>query len=163
MIQWIPGHVGVEGNEKADVAAKDATTHDQKNIKLSKSVINNAISESIKKAWVNKHAKWQRRHKFDSTISRHTQTELSRYRTGHSLLLKTYRFKIGKEDNDTCDNCNQEAEDQQHHLFRCPKWTPQRNNILGCIVDIGEITLTQLLEYMRTIGAIPMEADGDSY
>ena len=65
-------------------------------------------------------------------LSREESVAISRLRTGHSLVLKAYRHRIGLEDTPNCPDCDDEApEDLSHLMTSCPAKDVARRHIFG--------------------------------
>ena len=122
---WIPSHIDVHGNEKADALANAGTTMDQSEIPVSHKTIRSKI----------KNRKWEISHEravqmygdrrgprvdIEKKWPRDVRRLFQQLRTGHCKLLKKYRFLIDLEDNATCDQCHEGEETLEHVLCRCP-------------------------------------------
>ncbi|KJZ69922.1 hypothetical protein HIM_10678 [Hirsutella minnesotensis 3608] len=81
-------------------------------------------SKRIDKALPGKHTR-----KLYDELTRKESEVLVQLRTGKSRL-NSYLFKIGAVESDECA-CGQSAETVVHFLFRCRRWTVQREIILG--------------------------------
>lgn len=141
IIQWIPGHTGLIGNERADLAAKMGTSRQQientpitkddliLNIKLEttcmwnqrykliseeKGIYHYSIMQNIRlKPWFE-----------DIKLSTRDTITISRLRTGH-LATKDRLNRWGLISSDKCEHCNV-TEDITHILHKCPKYDTKR-------------------------------------
>ena len=64
-------------------------------------------------------------------MTRAESVEAARLRTGHSLLLRSYRMRIGQVDDDICPECEEDAETLEHLLTACPARASLRRSIFG--------------------------------
>ncbi|MGL5072521.1 MAG: ribonuclease H family protein, partial [Aeromonas salmonicida] len=125
VLQWIPAHCEVYGNEKADYLAKRGSKMPQVPKNLSHTAVkahfSTAIKKKVQKEWVNKGKDklWQeittgnvKQHK-----NRRIATAQFRLQTGHDLLGK-HLYRIGITDSDTCSLCGSEEQNREH-LMRC--------------------------------------------
>jgi Zn finger protein HypA/HybF involved in hydrogenase expression len=54
--------------------------------------------------------------------------------TGHGIFNE-YKIRINKESNNKCWECNEDPDDAEHALYKCPKWTTQRVELENKIGD----------------------------
>lgn len=161
---YVPSHVGILGNEKADTAARDAATN--LNTKTSNicvySDLKHVMKTVVQKEW---QERWNANGKHLKIIKpdvsgtlilpfhRKDQTVVSRLRLGHSRLTHSYLFS--KEPPPICDSC-QTGNSIQHILEECSKYGAARRTILNdaslrnCLGNDLD-NLHRTIEYFRTI------------
>jgi ribonuclease HI len=111
---WIPGHVGIEGNENADMKAKAAISKQTSVPYILKSDLNSTIIAAIRNKWKEE---WQSInnklssvkpivHNWKSSFRRTRKEEviLARVRTGHTRL--THQHLFSRNDPPVCSTCN---------------------------------------------------------
>jgi ribonuclease HI len=151
-ITWVRGHNGTEGNEKVDVAAKEAargigtqegTLPDLlagPPLPLSTSALRQTFSSELNNRWKEiwkRSPRHNRLSEIDPTMPsdgfRRLTRELNRaqtsiiiqLRTGH-IALNKHLHRITKADSPTCPTCGQDDETVHHYLFDCPTWKHER-------------------------------------
>ncbi len=155
---WVPAHVGVRGNERADELAKRALKKGSVEMQLSvsKAEVKCVIWGKANQLW---QERWDReekgRHLYQVQRSvrgvrmgsgcRREDIVLSRLRMGHCALNKTLKL-LGKHQTGLCEGC-QEEESVEHVVLRCRRYGRQREVMRSRIRELGvqEITLKGLL------------------
>uniref|UniRef100_A0A3B5QAR3 Reverse transcriptase domain-containing protein n=1 Tax=Xiphophorus maculatus TaxID=8083 RepID=A0A3B5QAR3_XIPMA len=133
---WVPAHIGVEGNERADKMAKRAIQNPISfTVKTSKSegksMVKGKLMEKWQKRWdEEKTGRWfykiqkivgERR---NGRRNRKEERVITRLRFGHTGLNYTL-FKIKKHDNGKCDYCGK-YETIEHVILECHKYERER-------------------------------------
>lgn len=174
-IQWIPGHINIIGNDRADYAAKMGTT------KTTEEQIGYSLPDllNIFKNETNK--EWQEQYELISTEKgkfhyEHSKTisntpwfkglnlttieviQIGRIRTGH-VVTKEKLANWNLVSNSRCDHCGN-TEDLSHILYHCPKYnlnrtnTPILNNntpLINILQKNDPREHKQIVEYLRKI------------
>ena len=135
---WIPSHIGIEGNEKADEAAKSSLNDEISPLSI-------PFSDFIPQAKQYYHNLWQslwdvktdfltlvhpilKKKIYDPTLSRKEQRALCRIRIGHSRL--THAHKMDKHaEKPKCAECSCRLS-IKHIMVDCPKYQEERNTYL---------------------------------
>ena len=155
---WVPAHVGVLGNEKADKMAKKALEklEVEMNVSFSKAEFKSMVWDKVKIMW---QGKWDNevkgRHLYNIQKSirvkrigsgrRKEEVVLTRLRLGHSALNKTLQV-VGKHQDGLCEDCL-EDETIEHVLMNCSKYEIERETLRNKMRELGEqeITVKSLL------------------
>ncbi|PSR72426.1 hypothetical protein PHLCEN_2v11707, partial [Hermanssonia centrifuga] len=134
-VRWVPGHMGIKGNEEADVRAKEAAKGEMEVCRPIPAILRKELPQSISKLhqgrseelkaeatarWRNS-PQWARMNEIDPTLpskrysvliaglpQRHAAI-LFQLRTGHAPLQKLLH-KIGKADTPMCPACHEAPE-----------------------------------------------------
>ncbi|GFU50534.1 RNase H domain-containing protein [Trichonephila clavipes] len=129
LLQWIPAHVNIEGNECADSLAKEGRNDDQ-------------LCPTITLADANAVANYRllpHRYKkpiiVDFDCSRNLTSIIARLKTGHFKGMKISSDKT--RTNISCKNCT-EAQLTPYHILECPALTPH-------IIWLGMVPLASVL------------------
>ena len=148
-LRWIKAHVGYEGNEKADLLAKEGAKLPQPNTecKPSKAEIRSQIERSSVEVW---NKQWKEAQAYRMTKQFITVTDKARSKiicqetkykvsklieilTGHNHL-NYMKYKRQEEPNALCRLCEEERETSHHLLILCPAIEAQMQRIIG---DVG--------------------------
>jgi hypothetical protein len=135
-IMWIPAHVGIGGNERADRAARDALETEV--------ATGHKVGKLDYCRWGNEEFKRKRQNDWSNSgntmvatkpdVNRYRNTEgmprryqviISRLRMGYTNL--THGYKINDEIRPLCTDCNQDIT-VEHKLWQCPNYDIQRSS-----------------------------------
>ena len=152
VLQWIPGHCHIKGNEQADSLAKEGSAMNQIELDMS-------LEESktqIYQRWIENQANYSKTDAY-YRLSREGQTIIFRLRSGHNRLKKHMhtKFKIGTSPNCPCGNITQTAE---HILQDCPlhaelrQQTWPKPSTLHDKLNGTEYNLTQTVKFIKATG-----------
>ena len=141
VLQWIPGHVDIPGNEHADRLAKLGSTLPQPTTATSYDTAKQIIKTNIREEWLNAwamgntgrcifpHMTAPRKNDSINTLTRHQQTIIFRLRSQH-IPLNTHLSKITENHSPTCPLCENPSETVPHHLFKCKPLEDLRQTFL---------------------------------
>jgi ribonuclease HI len=166
---WVPGHVGIQGNELADKAARAATENDsvdfdramhtdlkahfkchfkKKFQELWDAELNNKLKE-IKPTIEN----------WDSSIrsTRREEVVLTRLRIGHTLFSHAFLFSLDKIP-PRCHTCN-EALTVKHVLLECSKYRGVRRRLsletsISKVLGDDPKQIDKLFKFLREIDVL---------
>ena len=120
---WVPGHVGLVGNEWADVAAGAAAAFEQRDVGCMFSSIRSLCRrrESVEFEHDRCRSVYGEGMKRDleRDWERVDAVSMARLRSGHSLELGGYRRRIGLEGSGTCRRCGTDAVESVEHVMSC--------------------------------------------
>lgn len=172
-IQWIPGHIGLVGNDRADNAAKLGTNRTQiDDIKLTRGDTLLNMKNETYCMWDAEYQNIsQEKGRYHYLIKQNTTPEpwfkdidlptdltiiLSRIRTGHTATKeRLYSWRLVNSPN--CDSCNV-TEDLPHILHHCDKYHSirlnyplllQNNNITQILAENNFNKIEQIAEFIK--------------
>ena len=161
VLQWIPGHTGIYGNEKADILAKKGSQTLQPSKPITLQTAKQRLKQTYRREWMNNWASGSTARKvFEhmkktqpqdnlKLLKRKDQPTIFRLRTQHvPLNLHLNRFNPEKPPH--CVLCDHAYESVEHVSFHCPATTyeislylptnPNIQNTLYCSRDQLENT-----------------------
>ena len=157
---WVPGHVGIRGNQKADTLAKEATKMTITTLKLPFTDYKTKIKQYIRRKWQtlwdmfpnNKLYGHQPSIKLETgepLPNRRQDIVLSRIRIGHTYLTHAYLLKGETAPQCTC--CNQLLT-VNHILVDCKKYEKIRKKSFhasNLTLLFKDIPASQIIEYLK--------------
>jgi ribonuclease HI len=174
LMKWVPGHMDIAGNVRADVEAKKAATDGSSPIRKlpaplrkvlprSKSAVRQEHQRKIKLAAVRV---WTNSPRFDRMalidpdlsyvkfakltrgISRNQASILFQLRSGH-VPLNQYLHRIKKADSPICSSCNGYRETTMHYIMRCETHAEARSAMFNAAGrdarNLGKLLSTAVL------------------
>lgn len=161
---WIPGHCGINGNERADALAKQARNQPKLDIPIPAQDVIKAIKRNIWSTWENE---WRQHQlqlrqikslpiKYPDRKCASEQRVLTRLRIGHTRL--THSFIINKKPPPVCNYCGTQLT-VQHIFIDCRGYTGQRTSC-GINGSLGEILA---FDAQREAKALKFIKDCDIY
>ena len=146
-LQWIPGHTGIQGNEKADMLAKKGSQTTQPQNPTTLQAVKQKIKQAYRKEWMDNWTNGSTARKVFKymnkvvpkdcikQLKRKDQTTVFRLRTQH-IPLNVHLNRINPEKPPHCVLCNHPYETVEHVLFECREVEDLRLLYLPNLPDI---------------------------
>ena len=165
-ICWVPAHVGLEGNEKADIAAKEAINSRPIDIKLPVGDYINVVKQYIKmehqKLWdeesnnnkLKQIKPFTSAWKSSSQSTRIQEVILTRLRIGHTRLTHGFLMSDPKDPAPRCHICNVPLS-IKHILIECINFNRQRaicfaqKSFNDILTDSTTFSMSRILIFLR--------------
>ena len=166
---WVPSHIGVRENERADSSARDAIENLQITpVKIPRSDHQCAIKAAVFHKW---RTKWNtatenKLHEIQPNLTkimrrgtnvRWWEIILARLRVGHTRL--THKFLMERSEIPQCDGCG-DVLSIKHLILHCPAYADERRRYFGrtptlrnCLVDYSELN-GKLFNFLSAIDII---------
>ena len=170
-ICWIPAHVGIIGNEKADEAAKSAIGSPLYDIKLPAKDYTTKLNQIIKTKWQNQWDDEPINNKlkeikpivsfWKSSIQNDRKTEvlLTRLRLGHTRLTHSFLMSSPHGEIPRCQECDVILT-VKHILCHCRNYNKERNMFFGhktikeILGDSDSFSIFRILKFLRSTNLI---------
>jgi ribonuclease HI len=140
VIQWVPGHVGVEGNEWADMAANEARTENQEEVGTSfwsaKKKIYREIRYIPQLEGRLKEVYGEGKIRRKEGEERSVEVLAAQLRAGHCVKSGYYLHRIGRQDNPRCLKCGEE--EGKDHWLECG--SVQAWRMLWGLMGVSDLT-----------------------
>ena len=175
VLQWVPGHAGVPGNEMADELAKRGAALPQPEKPVNYQTACQMIRSNTKEEWMNTwaasnkgrpmytHMNRPKRSDPINKLKRGDQSIIFQLRTKH-IPLNNHLKRIGVKTSSACPLCNCQDETVEHHLFECvrlkelrERFLPSNPNIHKCLYDNPE-QMSLICSYYRLASGIRARA-----
>ena len=148
VIQWIPSHCGIRGNEEADRLANRGSRSAQADFRLSYNDAKAVVRGNLARKWADGHPSHIRTDQY-YRLARSEQVILMRLRTGHNRLNShMFRtFKIGTSAQCPCGAAEMTTE---HVLMDCPSLGDLRRATWRSSITLNEKLYGSLISLKKT-------------
>ena len=127
VLQWIPGHCNIFGNEVADELAKKGSELEQIHQDLNLNETKTIINATIDKRWKETHPQYDKKDHI-CNLTHADQVTIFRLRCGHNRL-RCHMFNCFKVGETARCECGADKQDAQNILQDCILYSDQRSAI----------------------------------
>ena len=147
VLQWIPGHTDLPGNDKADRLAKQGSSSIQPERATTLQTAKMVIHQNYREEWMNlwargvtgrvvyEHMSTTKPRDPIKQISRKEQCTIFRLRTQH-IPLNMHLNRLNPEHPPMCQLCDEPYETVDHIMFNCTKLSDLRRQFLPAIPHV---------------------------
>lgn len=160
-LQWVPGHSGIHGNDKADALAKHGTTKTQPEKPVSIQTVKQILKSNTKEEWLNRWAAGTtgravyremtnpRRNDSINSLCRKDQCTIFQWRTNHAITNYHLNW-TNPLHSPLCRHCSAPHETTRHMLLACPQLQPLRAQFLPPHPTIANTLYAPLAQLKKT-------------
>ena len=152
VLQWIPSHCNIKGNEEADRLAKEGSRQHQESKEVSYAEAKAIGKEKLKRRWLQHHPHYCASDAYYH-LSRQDQVIMTRLRTGHSRLRHHMFTKFHIGDSPVCP-CGAADMTVGHILQDCRTFQNLRDETWPSAPSVREKIFGSLEELRRTAAFI---------
>ena len=161
VLQWIPAHTGIPGNERADALAKKGASLPQPDTPTDYMTCRQMLRSNFKEEWMNAWASGTTgRRMYDhmnkpmkndpvNKLRRGDQSVIFQLRTQH-IPLNHHLNRIGVKPSAACPLCDYPSETVEHLLFFCRKLTDIRGCFLPRIPTLSNCLYSSFEQLVNT-------------
>ena len=161
VLQWIPGHTDIQGNDRADRLAKHGSLSEQPTKTTSLQTVKQIIKRRYREDWMNMWAtettgrtvyKFMDKPQLKDSykfLERRDQTIIFRLRTGH-IALNQHLNRINPQHPPMCPLYDHPKETVDHLLLDCLKLQQLREQLLPPTLDMRQILYGTIEQLKKT-------------
>jgi ribonuclease HI len=149
-IVWVPGHCGLEGNERADEMARRGGQMEQTEVRIDRPTRDACVRRLFDRGRIQHdrirqvYAGGVREEEEERELTREQQVNLGRFRSGHHPKVRRWMKMVGSTEEDRCRLCDEAEETCEHLWMECPALARERwERELG--ENMGELTRSPVL------------------
>ena len=140
-LQWIPGHIGIQGNETADKLAREGAAKEQPDTPLDMQTTKRILQNNSKEEWMNRWAQGKtgravyremnhpKKNDNINKLKRAEQSTIFQWRTTHARV-NFHHNRLNPQHAPLCRNCDAPYETVSHVLLECPSLQHLRRELL---------------------------------